>query len=40
MSRNVAQVMEAAAGMALYTARAVLHGQAGDVVEMIRENTP
>jgi pyruvate dehydrogenase (quinone) len=31
---------EAAVGMALYTARAVLHGQTGDVVEMIRENLP
>jgi pyruvate dehydrogenase (quinone) len=31
---------EAAAGMALYTARAVLHGHAGDVLEMIRENLP
>ena len=31
---------EAALGMALYTARAVLHGKAGDVVEMIRENIP
>jgi pyruvate dehydrogenase (quinone) len=31
---------EAAFGMALYTARAVLHGQAGDVFEMIKENLP
>jgi pyruvate dehydrogenase (quinone) len=31
---------EAALGMALYTARAVLHGHGGDVVEMIRENLP
>jgi pyruvate dehydrogenase (quinone) len=29
---------EAALGMALYTARAVLHGQGGEVLEMIREN--
>jgi pyruvate dehydrogenase (quinone) len=31
---------EAALGMALYTARAVLHGHGGEVVEMIRENLP
>ena len=31
---------EAALGMALYSARAVLHGHGGDVVEMIRENLP
>ena len=31
---------EAAFGMALYTARAVLHGQGGDIVEMIKENLP
>jgi pyruvate dehydrogenase (quinone) len=33
-------VPEAAVGMALYTARAVLHGHAGDVWEMIKENIP
>jgi hypothetical protein len=26
--------------MAMYSMRAVLHGQAGDVFEMIRENFP
>jgi pyruvate dehydrogenase (quinone) len=31
---------EAAYGMAMYSMRAVLHGQAGDVFEMIRENFP
>jgi pyruvate dehydrogenase (quinone) len=31
---------EAAYGMALYSARAFLHGQAGDVFELIRENLP
>jgi pyruvate dehydrogenase (quinone) len=31
---------EAAYGMAMYSVRAVLHGQAGDVFEMIRENFP
>lgn len=30
----------AAYGMAMYSVRAVLHGQAGDVFEMIRENLP
>jgi pyruvate dehydrogenase (quinone) len=25
-------------GMALYTARAILHGRGADVIEMIREN--
>jgi len=27
-------------GMALYAGRAVLHGRAGDVIEMVRENLP
>jgi pyruvate dehydrogenase (quinone) len=31
---------EAAYGMALYSVRAVLHGQAGDLFEMIQENFP
>jgi pyruvate dehydrogenase (quinone) len=31
---------EAAYGMAMYSVRAVLHGQGGDVVEMVRENLP
>jgi pyruvate dehydrogenase (quinone) len=31
---------EAAYGMAMYSVRAVLHGQAGDVFEMIGENLP
>ncbi len=31
---------EAAYGMAMYSVRAILHGQAGDVFEMIRENFP
>jgi len=31
---------EAAYGMAMYSVRAVLHGQAGDVFEMITENFP
>jgi pyruvate dehydrogenase (quinone) len=31
---------EAAYGMAMYSVRAVLHGQAGDVFEMISENFP
>jgi pyruvate dehydrogenase (quinone) len=31
---------EAAYGMAMYSVRAVLHGQAGDVFEMIQENFP
>lgn len=31
---------EAAYGMALYSVRAVLHGQVGDVFEMIQENFP
>jgi pyruvate dehydrogenase (quinone) len=31
---------EAAYGMAMYSVRAFLHGQAGDVFEMIRENLP
>ncbi len=31
---------EAAYGMALYSMRAVLHGKAGDVFEMIEENFP
>jgi pyruvate dehydrogenase (quinone) len=30
--------MDAAYGMALYSVKAVLHGQGGDVLEMIREN--
>ena len=30
--------LEAAAGMGIYTARAVLHGRGGDVWEMIKEN--
>jgi pyruvate dehydrogenase (quinone) len=29
-----------AIGMALYTARAILHGKGGDVWEMIKENLP
>lgn len=32
--------MEPAIGMALYTAKAVLHGKGGDVWEMVRENFP
>ena len=31
---------EAAYGMAMYSVRAILHGQAGDVFEMIQENLP
>jgi pyruvate dehydrogenase (quinone) len=31
---------EAAYGMAMYSVRAVLHGQAGDVFEMVQENFP
>jgi pyruvate dehydrogenase (quinone) len=31
---------EAAYGMAMYSVRAILHGQAGDVFELIRENFP
>jgi len=31
---------EAAYGMAMYSVRAVMHGQAGDVFEMIQENFP
>jgi pyruvate dehydrogenase (quinone) len=31
---------EAAYGMAMYSVRAILHGQGGDVVDMIRENLP
>jgi pyruvate dehydrogenase (quinone) len=31
---------EAAYGMSMYSVRAVLHGQAGDVFEMIQENFP
>jgi pyruvate dehydrogenase (quinone) len=31
---------EAAYGMAMYSVRAILHGQAGDVFEMIQENFP
>jgi pyruvate dehydrogenase (quinone) len=31
---------EAVYGMALYSVRAVLHGQAGDLFEMIQENFP
>jgi pyruvate dehydrogenase (quinone) len=31
---------EAAYGMAMYSVRAILHGQAGDVFEMIKENFP
>jgi pyruvate dehydrogenase (quinone) len=31
---------EAAYGMTLYSVRAILHGQAGDVFEMIKENFP
>ena len=31
---------EAALGMALYSARAVLHGHAGDLLEMVKENLP
>jgi pyruvate dehydrogenase (quinone) len=30
--------VEPAIGMALYTTRAVLHGQGGDVWEMVKEN--
>ena len=30
--------MDAAYGMALYSVKAVLNGQGGDVLEMIREN--
>jgi pyruvate dehydrogenase (quinone) len=32
--------VDAAYGMALYSVKAVLHGQGGDVLEMIRENLP
>jgi len=32
--------VESAYGMALYSARALLHGKAGDVFEMIAENFP
>ena len=32
--------LDAAYGMALYSMKAVLHGQGGDVFEMIRENFP
>jgi pyruvate dehydrogenase (quinone) len=32
--------VEPVKGMALYTMRAVLHGKAGDVLEMISENFP
>jgi pyruvate dehydrogenase (quinone) len=32
--------VDAAYGMALYSVKAVLHGQGGDVLEMIRENFP
>ena len=31
---------EPAIGMALYTAKAILHGKGGDVWEMVRENFP
>ena len=31
---------EAAYGMTLYSMKAILHGQGGDVFEMIRENFP
>jgi pyruvate dehydrogenase (quinone) len=31
---------ESAYGMALYSAKAILHGKAGDVFEMIAENFP
>ena len=31
---------EAAYGMALYSVKALLHGKAGDVFEMIAENLP
>jgi hypothetical protein len=30
--------LDAAYGMAMYSVKAVLHGQGGDVLEMIREN--
>jgi pyruvate dehydrogenase (quinone) len=32
--------VEPAIAMALYTTRAVLHGRAGDVWEMVKENFP
>jgi pyruvate dehydrogenase (quinone) len=32
--------LESAYGMALYSAKALLHGQAGDVLEMIEDNLP
>jgi pyruvate dehydrogenase (quinone) len=32
--------LEAAYGMAMYSAKAILHGRGGDVLEMIRENLP
>jgi pyruvate dehydrogenase (quinone) len=32
--------LEAAYGMAMYSAKAVLHGRGGDVFEMIRDNFP
>ena len=31
---------EAAYGMALYSAKAIIHGQGGEVLEMVRENLP
>jgi pyruvate dehydrogenase (quinone) len=31
---------EAAYGMTMYSVRAILHGQAGDVFEMVTENFP
>jgi pyruvate dehydrogenase (quinone) len=30
--------IKSAVGMALYSAKAVLHGKAGDVLETVREN--
>ena len=32
--------LEAAYGMALYSVKAIVHGEGGDVFEMIRENLP
>jgi pyruvate dehydrogenase (quinone) len=32
--------LDAAYGMAMYSVKAVLHGQGGDVFEMVRENFP
>ena len=36
--QNAGVVGEPAIGMALYSARVILHGRGGDVWEMVREN--